>query len=124
MTSYHATVERSGRYWAIHVQEIDRWTQARTLSEIEPMARDLIALAQDADPDTIELDITRRIPDSVRRHLEAAEKLRAEAAEKQNAAAVEHRAAVKELIATGVSQREAGTLLGMSFQRINQLVNS
>jgi DNA-directed RNA polymerase specialized sigma subunit len=34
------------------------------------------------------------------------------------------RAAVRELLAHGVTQREAGELLGLSFQRVNQLAKT
>lgn len=121
---YHVTVQRSGKYWAVHVKEIDRWTQARHLREVEPMARDLVAVMEDVEPDSFTLVVEREIPESVRRHLARAEALRAEAAAKQNEAARESRAAVKDLVSSGVSQREAGELLGMSFQRVNQLVKS
>jgi hypothetical protein len=35
---------RDGRFWLIHVPEIDRHTQARHLREIDTMARDLVAV--------------------------------------------------------------------------------
>ena len=40
---YTARVTRDDRFWLIHVPEIDRFTQARHLREVEAMARDLIA---------------------------------------------------------------------------------
>jgi ParB-like chromosome segregation protein Spo0J len=71
---------------------------------------------------------TRRIqvqlPDGVRHHLARAEVLREEAARKNAEAAAESRAAVRELIDQGLSQRETGEVLGLSFQRVNQLANS
>jgi DNA-directed RNA polymerase specialized sigma24 family protein len=64
------------------------------------------------------------LPDSVQDHLARADVLREEAGRKKAEAAAESRAAVRELIAEGLSQREAGEVLGLSFQRVNQLVNS
>src|SRR5437660_620617 len=44
MTTYHAQVERGDRFWLVYVPEIDRWTQARSLAEVETMARELVAV--------------------------------------------------------------------------------
>lgn len=121
---YHATVQRSGKFWAIYVDEIDRGTQARRLDEVDYMTRDLISAMTDLDPDTIEVEIARTLPDEVRMHLDRANELRDQAAQVQSEAARESRAAVKALIDNGVTQREAGKLLGMSFQRVSQLVRS
>ncbi len=44
MTTYHARVVRGDVFWLVHVPEIDHYTQARDLGEVEPMARDLIAV--------------------------------------------------------------------------------
>lgn len=55
VTTYHVRVERGDRYWLVHVVELDRWTQARTLREVEPMARDLVATMAGATPDSFAL---------------------------------------------------------------------
>ena len=54
---YHVRVERGERYWLLRVAEIDRWTQAPNLREVEPMARDLIAVMQNVPSTSFELDI-------------------------------------------------------------------
>jgi hypothetical protein len=46
--TYRVDVERDGRFWLIHVPAVERWTQARNVREIEPMARDLIAIMDTA----------------------------------------------------------------------------
>ncbi|GEM_PF-6641586 len=45
LRTYHAEVDWDGKAWRIRVPEVARTTQARTLREVEPMARDLIARA-------------------------------------------------------------------------------
>lgn len=52
MTTYHVRVERGDWYWLAHVVELDRWTQARTLRDVEPMARDLVATMVGTAPDS------------------------------------------------------------------------
>lgn len=57
MKTYHAEVTRDGKWWSIHVPEIDRTTQARNRGEIELMARDLIAIMEDVPPSSFALDV-------------------------------------------------------------------
>lgn len=60
---YHARVQRSGEYWAIYVPDVDRWTQARTPDEIEPMTRDLISAVTGVDSSSFELEVST-VPES------------------------------------------------------------
>jgi hypothetical protein len=47
MHEYKVEVTRDGRWWMIHVPEIDQLTQARRIGEIVPMAESLIAISTD-----------------------------------------------------------------------------
>lgn len=58
--TYHATAERHGRFWLVHVKEVDRWTQGRTLAEAEEMARDLVAVMRNVEPDKVDVVLERR----------------------------------------------------------------
>lgn len=57
LKTYRAEVERDGEYWCVRVPELDRTTQARTLDEVEPMARDLIAIMEDVSKGSFDLEI-------------------------------------------------------------------
>lgn len=57
MRTYRAEVTRDGEFWSVRVPEIGRTTQARTPGEIEPMARDLIAVMEDIPADSFGLEI-------------------------------------------------------------------
>lgn len=122
VTAYTAQVERDGRYWLIHVPEVDRWTQARSLREVELMARDLVAVMKDVEPESFELRVQIELPDSVRAHLDEAARLREESARANAAAAKESRAAARALSSMGMSLRDVGTALGVSPQRASQLL--
>jgi hypothetical protein len=69
VTTYHVRVARGGRYWLVHVVELERWTQVRTLREVEPMARDLIATMANVAPDSFDLTTDITLPDEVTTHL-------------------------------------------------------
>jgi hypothetical protein len=121
MDTYHARAERGDRYWLVHVREVDRWTQARHLRELEAMARDLVAVMREVDPDSFKLEISYHLPESVERHLAEAARLRRESDAAKSAAAAESRAAARELLESGMPLRDAARLLGVSYQRVHQL---
>jgi hypothetical protein len=121
MDVYHANVERDGRFWLIRVPEIGRATQARHLREVDAMARDLIAVMRDVEPDSFQLIVSHRLPKSVQAHLVRARKLREESDLAKSRAAQESRAAVRELVDAGLPLRDIGHLLGISHQRAAQL---
>lgn len=120
--TYHAEVSRDGKFWLIRIAEIDRSTQAIRYRDIPTMAGDLIEIMTGLGTEEYDLHIHVQLPTEVRDHLARAEALRGEAERKNSEAAREKRAAVRALLSRGLSQREAGELLGMSFQRISQLV--
>ena len=93
MDTYTARVERDGRFWLIHVPQVDRYTQARHLREVEPMVRDLVAVMLDVDPASFAVAVDIALPKSVTVHMAAAGKLRDQAAEANHRAAEEARAA-------------------------------
>ena len=59
-TTYTAVCEREGDWWVITVPELDSGgvTQARTLDEVPATVADLVALMTDADPATVEVNMT------------------------------------------------------------------
>jgi DNA-directed RNA polymerase specialized sigma24 family protein len=122
--TYTAEVQRDGKFWLIRVLEINRSTQALRYKDVAAMASDLIEIMEDVEPNDYDLHLKVLLPDAVKDHLARAEVLREEAKRANADSAKESREAVKELLAQGLSQREASDVLGMSFQRVNQLVNS
>jgi hypothetical protein len=123
MSTYTALVSRDGKFWHIEVPEIDRVTQARNINEVDDMARDLIAIIVGVKPDSFELDVRIQLPDSVRAHLSEVERARDAEADARSRAATELRAAAAELKNAGLSVRELGAVLGISYQRASQLTS-
>lgn len=123
MTDYEALARRVGNSWAIHVANV-RPTQARRLGEIEEMARDLVACMANVDVHTVDIDITVELPEGVRHSLEHAH--RARAAEEQSRAEANRsfQDAARQLRDGGLTVREIGTLLGVSYQRAHQLLSA
>ncbi|ALG14154.1 hypothetical protein AOZ06_51320 [Kibdelosporangium phytohabitans] len=124
LKTFHAEVTRDGKFWLIRIPELDRATQALRYKDVPAMANDLVEIMTGLTVDDYDLRVKVHLPTEVQDHLARAEVLRDEARLKTSEAARESRAAVRELLAKGLSQREASELLGMSFQRVNQLANS
>lgn len=123
MSIYHAEVQRAGKYWHIRVPEIDRVTQARKVAEIETMARDLIAIMEDVPADSFELVVDLDLPNGAREHVDVARMYRRKADEFNRLAAEEARTAARAL-AKDLPLRDVAEVLGVSHQRVHQLVNS
>lgn len=130
VNTYTAVASPDGKYWHVLLPGLGNHperglpTQARNLDEVEPTARDLIALWLDVPADSFAVDVQVELPGSVRHHLELAAKLRREAADAQAGAAEEYRRAATELKSGGLTMRDIGKALGISYQRVHQLVAS
>jgi hypothetical protein len=123
LSKYTARVQRDGKFWLIRVPEINRSTQARTIDEIGPMARDLIALMEDVPADSFELEVVLDLPPDIAAHIQRAAFLRDEIDEITKEAGQESRVAAK-MLSELMPMREVGKVLGVSHQRVHQLVNS
>jgi hypothetical protein len=129
MKTYTAIASPDERWWFIRIPGLGNNpdeglpTQARRLSDVEPMARDLIAVYLDVPEDSFDVEVKVELPDGVRHHLELAAKYAEDAAHAQAAAAGERRAAARELKAGGLTVRDIGAALGISHQRAQQLVS-
>jgi predicted RNase H-like HicB family nuclease len=116
--SYTAVCRRAGSWWAVSVPEFKGvHTQARRLDQVAAMTRDAIALMLDVDPGSVEVTVRPELPGVVALALESRSAARKadEAAEQATATAV------RSLIDDGYTVRDAGTLLGLSPQRISQI---
>ena len=120
---YAVRARRIGSWWAVDVQGVRGvHTQVRRIDQAEAMARDAIAGVLDIAPDSFEIVVAPEVPASVRSMVDQATRARSQAAEAQDAAAKLTRDAARRLVDEGLTVRDAGVLLGISHQRIAQLV--
>lgn len=121
--TYTARARRSGAWWAIDVPELPGvFSQARRLDRVESMARDAIALFLDVDPATLDIRVEMNLPSDLRRDVDAVVRLRAEADRLQAESSGSLRHLTHELLGRGLSVRDAAAILGISHQRVSQLV--
>ncbi len=118
--AYRASVERGSKYWFVEVDGVGA-TQARHLRELDAMTRDLIGLK--TGDDSSEVDYQINLPGDLQDRLDNAVRLRRQATETQAAATAAIADVARSLHKTYlVPMRDIGELLGVSYQRIHQLV--
>lgn len=122
MTVHSVSVWREGRWWVAEVAGVGA-TQARRLRELRERTADLVATALDCDPEDVSVDMIIQLPDDVTSQLDRAAALREQAAHAQHEAAAAVRVAAARLQEQGVSVRDIGTALGVSYQRAHQLLH-
>lgn len=121
--TYTALAERGGGWWAVTVPELRGvFTQARRLANVEPMARDAIALFLDIEMDAFDIDVREVLDPAVDALVAEAIQARSDALEHQRIAAAKSREAVTTLDRLGLPQRDIGRLLNLSHQRVAQLL--
>jgi hypothetical protein len=126
MKSYEVAVTREGRWWMIAIPALDGLTQARRLDEVEKMAREYIAVTLDVPLSQVAITIsvievagedvleTMTLVDNLRRHAKHLDELVADLTREFAAA----------LSGANVPVRDVSKLLGLSHQRVSQLVQA
>ena len=126
MKTYQVDVVKDEGWWIMHAR-IPRtiiYSQARRIDDIEFMIRDAIAGALDVDPQSFGIELTFDLDSDVLDQVSRAREASLEAAEVQERASRESRSAVHALRKEGLTLKEAGYFLGVSPQRVAQLLNS
>jgi hypothetical protein len=97
-------------------------TQGRTLEVVKARMREAVCGFLDCGLHQVELVDEVKLPVTVRRMVRARGAAEARAREAGAKALQASRQAAKELLRMGLSYRDAGTILGVSRQRVEQIV--
>ena len=130
MTTYTAIARRDERGWDVRVPGLgnhpddDLHMLAPTLTEVAPKARNQIALVLEVAQGSFVVDVKVELPAAVQKHLQRAAKLRDQAAKAQAEATDEYRAAARELQSDGLTVRDIGVALNVSYQRAYLLTST
>ncbi|WP_147471454.1 hypothetical protein [Nocardia stercoris] len=114
-------MKRGNRFWLVHIPELNQWTQARNLREVDAMVRDLVAMLLGIPDDSFEVEMSVELPAEAQEHWARSRQLHELADALRNAAAEEARRAAQQLSAVGLTLRDIGQSLEISFQRAGQL---
>lgn len=123
MTRYTVTAERSGKWWSLQCVEVPgAISQVAKLDQAADTIREAIAFVAEVPEESIEVEIQPVIPRPARKALDAASEARAEAARLTTSAAADVRRAAALLHDEKLTNREIAVILGISHQRVNQLL--
>ncbi len=122
--TYRVRATREQRFWLLSVPELDIVTQARSLDRAEATVRDLIAVWLDVPAESFDVDLEPQLADEWTRLLRDTREARTAADEASERAQRLVRKAVTTLHDAGLSTREVGSLIGVSYQRVQQLVDA
>lgn len=126
MKTYEVTVSRDDRWWMVAVPELGGVTQARRLDEVERMAREYIAVSTDVPLSKVAVEVAgieadgqdlleaKTLVDGLRRRAKDLEALVAELT----------REVASALTDASVPVRDVSSVLGVSHQRVSQLVQA
>ncbi len=125
MKRYTAILERdeSGS-WLARIPSIRGChTHGRTLEQARTRLREALGLWIDRPEDAV-IEEVIRLPADLRTAIKRSRRTRERAEREQENAQAQTRAAAEALVGKGVSLRDAGELLGLSHQRVQQLVQA
>jgi predicted RNase H-like HicB family nuclease/DNA-binding CsgD family transcriptional regulator len=123
MTSYNAIFERDETgAWLARIPAIRGChTYGRTIEQARNRLREALGLWVD-DSDRAVINEQIRLPAPLRARVARSRQMRERAEHQRQHAQEQTREAAEALVAQGVSLRDAGELLGLSHQRVQQLV--
>lgn len=126
MTTYTARCEWDPTgWWAVTVPEVPgALTQSRRLDQVPEDAAEAIELMTGATPDDYRLEVAWSVPGEAGKAAGDARRLRQEADDLAQRAGTATGEAVRTLRDAGFSYRDIGRMVGVSYQRVSQLVNS
>lgn len=117
--TYEVTAKRWARGWELHIAGVGV-TQSHGLYDAERMVRDYIEL--DLGTHSFDVVITAALDRKLDARIRAARKATADAAEAVEAAARRSRDVASELKEAGLTGRDIAVVLGVSPQRVSQLL--
>lgn len=122
--SYTVTAKRWPRGWELHIDGVGV-TQTPSLATAEAIAREYIAFALDLDDENaFDVDVVPQLDKEPAQQVKLARAQVKEAERQQREAAAKQREVARNLSASGLSGREIATVLGVSAQRVSQLIGS
>jgi DNA-directed RNA polymerase specialized sigma subunit len=121
--TYEVRAQRWARGWELHIEGVGV-TQSRSLADAEEMVHDYLTLDLGVKPYSFEIIIKPEMGDGIDRDVAAVRREIDEAQRAQERAAERSRSLVRRLIDMGLSGKDTAKVLGISPQRVSQLLKS
>lgn len=122
--TFDATAYKDGKWWEISIPELDHVTAAKRSTEVQEYAESLAAIVLDVPVESVVVNVTFTTPPGVGQEWEAARADTTRAKELTIAAAARTKEVIVNLHASGYTLRDIEKVLGLSFQRVSQILKS
>ncbi|MCI6574613.1 MAG: hypothetical protein PT944_05660 [Actinomycetaceae bacterium] len=123
MKTFNIFATRSPRgWWVLEEPTLGAVSQVRSLADAADEMREPVAYLAEVPESEIEINVVPQLPDAFTQAMAAARESRQIAEEANTRSAQEYRKAAAVLRREGVTLRDIGTLMGISYQRAGQLV--
>lgn len=119
-----ATAVKEGKWWNITIPELDQVTATKKINEVQEYAESLAAAILDVPTEQLQVNVKFDMPGAVAAEWDAARADTTQAKDLTIAAAARTRAVIEKLHTDGYSMRDIEKVLGMSFQRVSQILKS
>lgn len=119
-----ATASKEGKWWNIAIPEIDQVTATKKLGDVQEYADSLAALALDVPTESVRVNVTYALPEAAQAEWEAAREDTRRAKELTIEAAARTRSVIQALHDGGYTGRDIEKMLGISFQRVSQILKA
>ncbi|WP_136314237.1 hypothetical protein [Actinomyces procaprae] len=113
-----------GNWWVLEVPEVGAVSQVRRLDQARDEMREAVAYLAGIPESEVDFDVQTTLPADYVEHMAEARRLREQADAATRRAADESRAAARVLREGGLTLREVGMLMGVSHQRVAQLLDA
>lgn len=122
VSTYTVRATRAGRYWELHIEGVGV-TQSRSLGkDADDMIRSYVAMNDGVAEDAVEYAITPEVGGGLDAEAEEARKAAREAEAAVSRSAARNRAAARHFRDAGLSGRDTALILGVTPQRVSQLL--
>ena len=123
VTRYTATAHRAAGWWIVQCdQHPGALSQVRRLDQAASVHREAIAFVVGVPTDEVEVKVRPEIPEQVTVHLCRAEEAAAQAQRATAQERAERAAAARAAQDAGLTVRDIGAVMGVSFQRAQQVL--
>jgi DNA-directed RNA polymerase specialized sigma subunit len=122
MKTYRVIAERHDKWWLLEVPEIPgTFSQVRRLDQVDEWIRDAISLMLEIPEDSFNIDLDVRLPKDELAELRAVKAAQKAVTQAQEESSTRTKSLVAKLKDEGLTVRDIGTMLGVSYQRVSQL---
>lgn len=122
--NYTVIATKNGNYWHLDIDGLPQGTQVRRLSEAQETVADLVSIFTDVPAEDVTVDVRIQLPENIASIRKEADELFEKARASNALAAERSRQAAKLLKEQGMTLKEIGQALDISYQRAAQLVSA